>query len=438
MSTSAIARAPAQFPAKLQFLFEPSRYKVIYGGRGAGRSWGCARSLLLQGVVRPLRVLCAREMQNSIRDSVHKLLSDQIEALGLGHLYDIQQSVIRGSNGTEFSFEGIRHNIAKIKSYEGVDICWAEEADAVSKGSWDILIPTIRKQGSEIWVTFNPKLESDETYQRFVKNPPANCISVKTTWADNPWFPETLKTEMLDLKARDYDAFRHVWEGECRVMLDGAVYAHELRDARETKRICKVPYDHTKPVSTFWDLGWADNTSIWFAQIVGFETRIIDFYQNRQRPLDHYLGELQRRGYIYDTLWLPHDAKAHQYGTGRTIEELTRSKGFRTQIVPRVSLTDGINAGRTIFPNCFFDENKCADGLQALMHYKYELVGEGEEGKFAAKPAHDHNSHAADAFRYLALALRSPKSRGLAGLVDSAKRRITLGDTSSTHLGWLS
>ena len=428
----------AEFPAKLQFLFKPSRYKVAFGGRGGAKSWGVARALLLQGKVKPLRILCAREMQNSIRDSVHKLLSDQIEALGLREFYDIQQATIKGANGTEISFEGIRHNISKIKSYEGVDICWVEEAAAVSKSSWDVLIPTIRKEGSEIWLTFNPELEADETYQRFVVNAPANAVVQQVNWSDNPWFPETLRVEMLDLKARDYDAYLNVWEGHCRVMLEGAVYAQEIRDARELRRIGRVPYDHTKPVSTFWDLGWADMTSIWFGQVVGFETRIIDFYQNRQKPLDHYLGEMQRRGYIYDTVWLPHDAKAKQLGTGRTIEELVRAKGFRAQIVPRMSLADGINAARTVFPNCYFDAERCADGLQALMHYRYELVGDEDKGQFSRQPVHDQYSHAADAFRYLALALKAPKVKGLAGLVEAGKRKVLdLGGGSHESTGWL-
>src|SRR5262249_44110905 len=154
------------------YLFRPKRYKVLYGGRYGMKSWGAARALLMLGTQKPLRILCARELQNSIKDSVHKLLSDQIEILGLREFYDIQQTSIKGVNGTEFSFEGIRHNISKIRSYEGIDICWVEEAVLVSSTSWETLIPTIRKEGSEIWMTFNPELEQDETYKRFVKDPP--------------------------------------------------------------------------------------------------------------------------------------------------------------------------------------------------------------------------------------------------------------------------
>ena len=162
------AVAKAAFPAKLQGLFKKSRYKVLYGGRGGAKSWGIARALLIMGAKKPMRILCAREYQTSIKDSVHKLLCDQIEALGLLQFYEITQASLRGANGTEFAFIGLKNNPANIKSFEGVDVCWVEEAQTVSRLSWNILIPTIRKEGSEIWVSFNPELETDETYQRFV------------------------------------------------------------------------------------------------------------------------------------------------------------------------------------------------------------------------------------------------------------------------------
>mgnify|MGYP000095936013 FL=1 len=166
MSEVAQAIAKAEFPLKLECLFKPSRYKVLYGGRGGAKSWGVARALLIKAAQNPLRVLCAREFQTSIKDSVHKLLCDQIEALGLGTFYEITQTSIRGKNGSEFSFVGLKNNVANVKSYEGVDICWVEEAQTTSRMSWNVLIPTIRKEKSEIWITFNPELETDETYQR--------------------------------------------------------------------------------------------------------------------------------------------------------------------------------------------------------------------------------------------------------------------------------
>jgi phage terminase large subunit len=398
----------ASFPARLECLFRPARYKVLYGGRGASKSWGVARALLIRGAAQPTRVLCAREFQNSIKDSVHRLLSDQIAALGLEGFYEVQQTVIRGGNGTSFAFEGLRHNVTKIKSFEGVDVCWVEEAQTVSKASWDTLIPTLRKEGSEIWVTFNPELESDETYRRFVANPPPGAIVEKVNWSDNPWFPEVLRAEKDALKARDPDAYLTVWEGHCRQALEGAIYAAELRRATEEGRITRVPYDAGKPVSTFWDLGRADMTSIWFAQVVGFEFRLIDYYEDRGQALGHYLKVLQDKPYLYGEDWLPHDARNALLASERTIEQQLRAMNRSVRITPKVGVADGINAARTIFARCWFDAGKCADGLNALRHYRYDV--DPETKQTSKRPLHNWASHAADAFRYLAVGLQEPKA----------------------------
>lgn len=390
----------ADFPEKLRFLFEPSRYKVMHGGRGGAKSWGVARALLLQAASEPLRILCAREYQNSLSESVHSLLSDQIEALGLSGFYDVQNNYIRGKNGSEFSFAGLKHNITKIKSFEGVDRVWIEEAQTVSKTSWETLIPTIRKPGSEIWLTFNPALESDETYQRFVVNPPASAKVVKINWSDNPWFPQVLHDEMIQLKQKDPDAWLNVWEGNCRVTLDGAIYAKQLREAQEGGRICHVPYDQNKPVNCFFDLGRADSTAIWFVQQVGFEYRVLDYYANTGEALHHYIKTLREKPYIYGTIYLPHDARQELLASERTIEQQMQAANFTCQVLPIASIESGIEAARNIFNRCWFDEKRCSDGLQNLRHYRYDV--DPDTGQFSRKPLHDENSHAADAFRYFA------------------------------------
>jgi phage terminase large subunit len=393
-----------EFPEVLEFLFRPARYKVAWGGRGGAKSWGMARALLIQAAHRPLRILCAREIQRSMKDSVHKLLVDQIEALGLAGFYTVQNDLIRGVNGSDITFAGLRHNIDNIKSKEGLDRVWVEEAQMVSRHSWDTLVPTIRKPDSEIWVSFNPELETDETYQRFVVNPPPNSLVRKVNWSDNPWFPEVLRADMAALKERDPDAYLTVWEGHCRQSLDGAILAEVIRQATAENRFTRVPYDAAKPVSTFWDLGRADMTSIWFAQSIGFEFRLIDFYQSRGHALNHYLKELQRRPYVYGTHWLPHDAQAELLGSDRTIEQQMVQAGFRVQIVPRQSVADGINAARTIFSKCWFDADRCADGIQCLRRWRFDV--DPDTGQWSKTPLHDQNSHAGDAFRYFALAMQ--------------------------------
>ena len=433
--TSAERIAEPSFPRKLEFLFKASRYKVLYGGRGSSKSWSVARALLIEGMKRPLRILAARELQNSLDESVHKLLATQIDQMGLQEFYKVQNATITGINGTEFFFRGLRHNVASIKSFEAVDIVWVEEAQTVSKASWDILIPTIRKPGSEIWLTFNPMLETDETYKRFVLNPPVSAVVVKINWSDNPWFPDILKDEMDHLRLTDRDAWLNVWEGHCRQTLDGAIYAKELREAVEHNRITKVPYDPSKPVHTFWDLGWSDSTSIWFAQAVGFEYRILDYLEDSQRTIEHFVKLLQAKSYAYGDHWLPHDAQAKTLGSGgRTVESQLRSLNVgKVRIVPRQSVADGINAARTIFPACYFDQERCADGLQALRHYRYEV--DQSTKAFSKNPLHDEHSHGADAFRYLALSLKQKSSAdGIVKIKPPPTRlRVVTGNS-----GWMS
>jgi phage terminase large subunit len=399
----------AEFPRKLQFLFQPKRYKVAYGGRGAAKSWGFARALLIIGAQRRIKVLCAREIQKSIQDSVHALLKSQIAKLGLEAFYNVQNTSITGANGTEIIFAGLKHNINSIKSIEDVDIVWVEEAQSVSKQSWATLIPTIRKPGSEIWVSFNPDLETDDTYKRFVLHPPQTSHVEKINWSDNPWFGEPLLSEKNELAVKDPDEYQHVWEGMCKQVVRGAVYKDQLLAVHKEERITRVPYDPLKPVDTFWDLGWADMTTIWFAQSVGSEFRLIDYVQDCQKDIKHYVKELQARPYVYGTDYLPHDARAKELGSGRSIEEQLRGLGRKVQIVKMLSVEDGIAAARAIFGKCWFDADKCADGIQALSHYRYE---EDEKlGTLKKAPLHDWASHGSDAFRYFAVAIQEPKQQ---------------------------
>jgi phage terminase large subunit len=405
-----MSEANAQFPVKMASLFDKARYKIYYGGRGAGKSHSVAKALLIMGARSPIRVLCAREFQTSIRDSVHKLLSDQIELMNMHSIYEITQNSIRGTNGTEFAFVGLKNNVSNVKSYEGIDICWVEEAQTVSRMSWNTVIPTIRKEGSEIWVTFNPELETDETYQRFVLKPPESAVVQKINWSDNPWFPEVLALEKDALKSRDPSAYQTVWEGLCRLTVDGAIFANEMQVADLDGRITKVAYDPTKPVHAIFDLGWSDSTAIWFLQFVGMETRLIRYIEDNQQTISHYLSLMQTYGYIYDTLWLPHDAQNKTLASnGKSIEEIVRNSGFKTRIIERTPIADSINAARTIFRNCWFDRENCHDGLQCLRHYRYEV--DPETGQFSRNPLHDQYSHGADAFRYIGLMINEPKPR---------------------------
>ncbi len=410
------------FPDKFQSLFwketpegRPIDYRIYYGGRGGGKSINMARALLVKGMAEPLRILCAREIQNSISDSVHRTIADEIHDLRLDSEYEIQKDRVIGrkvwesGRRTEFLFEGIRHNISRIRSFKGINVCWVEEAVNVTESSWRVLIPTIREENAEIWMSFNPELESDYTYKNFVLNPPPGAIVQEVNWRDNPWFNAKLTREKDALFARDMDSYLNVWEGHCRQQLEGSVYAEELRQATLQERLSTpVPYDPGVPVDAFFDLGWADATAIWFGQKVGFQYRIINYYQSTQKHIGHYLKYLQGLEYIYGTLWLPHDAKAKTVGSELSVEEQIRKQGFRCRIVPALKVADGINAARTIFPNCWFDPKLCAEGIQCLRHYRYEV--DSNTKLFSKDPVHVQYSHGADAFRYLAVALKAPKT----------------------------
>lgn len=246
--------AKLQLPSKLEPLFKPKRLKVLYGGRGSAKSWGAAQVLEIVGSSKQMRVLCTREFQGSIKESVHKLLSDTVGRLELDDFYDIMQSNITGKNGTEFIFEGLKNNTTKIKSMEGVDVCWCEEAENITEQSWDLLIPTIRKDGSEIWIVFNPHDEMDATYQRFVKPyletlekngiyEDDEIVVIQMNWRDNPWFPDELRREMEKCKTENYQKYLHIWEGQCNADYEDSIIQPEWVDAAVDAHLKIVGFD---------------------------------------------------------------------------------------------------------------------------------------------------------------------------------------------------
>lgn len=394
-------QSDAEFPKKLAPLFKPHRYKIAYGGRGGAKSWGFARALLILGAQKPMRVGCFREVQKSIKESVHKLLSIQIEALGLGAHYDILETEIRGKNGTEFLFAGLKqHTVESVKSYEALDVVWVEEAQTVSKKSWDILIPTIRKPGSEIWVSFNPDLDTDDTYQRFVVSPPPNSVVIEINYSDNPWFSDELEQERLHCQKTRPNDYPVIWEGKCRKVVEGAIYADEIEQAIDHKRIRDVPYDPMLKVHTVWDLGWNDSMSIILVQSAASELRIIDFIEDSHKRLDQYIDILEKRGYRYGKDFLPHDGRAKNIQTGKSAEEILRGLNRRVEIVPQTNIEEGIKAARMAFPRCYFDKERAKPLTEHLKRYKRAINATTNE---PGAPLHDEHSHAADAFRYMSL-----------------------------------
>lgn len=390
-------------PQALEDIWYPKRYKVMHGGRGGGKSWSVAGVLLAMAAQKPLRVLCAREVQKSIKQSVLQLLKDQIKRLNMSAFFEVLETEIRGINGSLFLFSGLRdHTVDSIKSFEGCDIVWVEEAHGVSKRSWDVLIPTIRRESSEIWLTLNPDMETDETYQRFIASPSPDTWVIEINWRDNPWFPRVLEIEREKAKRTMLkDDYEHIWEGKARKVAAGAIYRHEMETLFMEGRSRDVPYDPTMPVHTVWDLGWNDSMTIAMVQRGPQDVRIIDYIEDSHHTLDWYVSQLEKRPYRWGTDYLPHDGKTKNFQTGKSTEALLRELGRKMVISqPRAEdVEEGIKAARMVFPRVYIDRIKAARLTECLKRYKRRIHMVTNE---PMEPLHDEFSHGADCYRYIA------------------------------------
>lgn len=442
-----------QLPEQLGFLLEPAttkpgggRFKVVHGGRGSAKSMSIAQVLLTRGLERKLKILCAREIQNSIKDSVHALLVTCIDMLGLRDFYDVQANGISGKNGTEFIFKGLRANASEIKSMQGIDICWVEEADKVSATSWKYLIPTIRAEYedgtcSEILISFNPELEEDYTYQNFVVDPPASAVVTPMNWRDNPWWPAVLEAERVELwnkaqqSRRKMDEYMWIWEGRTKAAVEGAVYSEELAVATAQGRITEVPYTKGIPVDTYWDLGRSDATAVVLAQRSHGRRNIINYYENTGHHIDHYLEWMQQvaeeYGYVYGTHHLPHDAENQLVGQKHSVASQVRADGVRrVKVIKRPTRkANGINAGRTVFGISYFDREKCDVLLGHARRYHY---GVSEKGIRSLEPVHDEHSNAMDAWQTLGLA-----DTAVGGVSPKMPRPLAAPVGSMAGTGWM-
>jgi phage terminase large subunit len=283
-----------------------------------------------------------------------------------------------------------------------------EEAQAVSEKSWRILTPTIRAPGSEIWISFNPELDTDPVYQRFVLNPPEASSVVKINYDDNPWFTPELELERAHSEKGDPDEYRNVWLGECRAAVEGAIFAKEVTAAQEGGRFCNVPYDPLLKVHVVCDLGFNDSMAIILVQRNASELRVFDYIEDTQRTLDSYSAELKDKRLNWGKLWLPHDAKQTRLDNGgiSTLAQF-RKLGWSAEIVPDVGIEGGIRTARMAFHRVYFDKTKALRLMECLKRYRRSIPQTtGEPGA----PVHDTYSHGADAFRYMAVSADQMKN----------------------------
>lgn len=402
-------RVPSKFKPLYTHLTNDKLFYVYHGGRGGGKSWEIADYLLIEGAQRKHRILCCREIQKSIKQSVHKLLSDRIVSLGLESFYQILDTEIRGANGTEFSFSGLQnHTVDSVKSFEGATITWIEEAQTVSGYSLKILIPTVvRTPNCMIIMSMNPKLPSDAVYLDYVTVDRDDTVVVQINYTDNKHCPDDLIKLAEQMRDSDYDEYEHIYLGRPKEIADGAIYKAEFEQIKRENRICKVPHDPNLPVYTSWDLGILDPTAIWFFQVFGKEVRVIDYYEANNEPLSHYARILdekkQQHGYNYSKHFAPHDIAARDLSSGVSREQTMANLGYRMTKGARLGVEDRIEATRQMLKNCWFDSEKCKHGIRALQNYRREFNDKLEQ--FKATPVHDWASHGSDAFGEGALSI---------------------------------
>ncbi|WP_173911058.1 PBSX family phage terminase large subunit [Acinetobacter sp. Marseille-Q1618] len=395
-------RVPSKFKPLYTHLNNFKLFYVYHGGRGGGKSWEIADYLLIEGAQKKHRILCCREIQKSIKQSVHKLLSDRIVALGLGYFYQVLDTEIRGMNGTEFSFSGLQnHTVDSIKSFEGATITWIEEAQTVSAYSLQILIPTVvRTAHPQIIMSMNPKLPSDAVYADYVLPERKDTVVVQINYDENKNCPAELIALAEQMKAEDYDQYEHIYLGRPKEIADGAIYKSEFEQIKRENRICKVPHDPNLPVYTSWDLGILDPTAIWFFQVYGKEIRVIDYYEANNEPLAHYAHLLDQKkqqfGYQYAKHFAPHDIAARDLSSGVSREQTMADLGYRMSKGARLGVEDRIEATRQFLKHCWFDAERCKQGIRALQNYRREFNDKLDE--FKPTPVHDWASHAADGF----------------------------------------
>lgn len=401
-----------QIPGAFRELFDPQyRDYAFHGGRGGAKSHSVAGALVIQAAQRPMRIVCAREIQDSLRDSVKQLIEDKINDYGLGDHFECLDAETRGKNGSKFVYKGLWRNPDAIKSLEGADVFWGEEANRFSMRSIRLVRPTMRKPGARMIWTWNPEFDHDPIDQLFrgPAGPPPNSIVREVSWKDNPWFKNS---PLLQEMEHDYKVnpsmAEHVWGGSYVTAIEGAYYASHLIKAREEGRVTFVAADPHMQLRAFWDIGTRDATAIWVAQFVGREVRVLDHYEAVGQPLGTHLQWLRSNGYEKALCVLPHDGANTNHLTANVFEDHVRQAGFETQVIKNQGKGAAmlrVESLRRLFPQIWFNEETTRGGLKAISAYHERR---DENRNIGLGPEHDWSSHSADALGLMAIAYEEP------------------------------
>ncbi len=399
-------------------LLGPRRYKGAFGGRGSGKSHFFA-DLLLEDALshQGLRSVCIREVQKSLKDSAKRLLEDKLTEHGLGAAdgFRLFREVIETPGDGIVIFQGMQdHTAESIKSLEGFERAWVEEAQTLSARSLSLLRPTLRAENSELWFSWNPRRKTDpiDLLLRAAR-PPTGAAVVNANWSDNPWFPKVLDQERLDCFRDAPDSYDHIWQGGYATVIEGAYFAASLAAARAEGRIGRVAADPLLPRRAFFDIGGtgvrADAVAIWIAQFVGQEIRVLDYYEAVGQPLASHVNWLRRCGHGEAICILPHDGASHDRVFDVSYESALRDAQFSVEVIPNQGAGAAalrIDSARRLFPALWFNEATTTGGLEALGWYH---ENKDEARNIGLGPEHDWSSHGADAFGLMCVAYERPR-----------------------------
>lgn len=413
-----------RIPDKLVPVFTgEAMYRGAYGGRGSAKTRTFAKMAAVHGVRcaeagQSGVIVCGREFMNSLDDSsLAEIKAAIAEEPWLASKYEVGDKYVRTRDGrVEFAFIGLRRSLNSIKSKSRILLLWVDEGEEVSEGAWIVVDPTVREEGSEIWVTWNPKRKKSATHKRFREDPPPMSKIVQMNWRDNPWFPRALEVKRKTDQEKRPEQYEHVWEGAFATVIEGAYYAKDLILAREHGRICRVGFDPLMRVRVFCDLGGtgarADAFTMWPSQFVGREIRTRDYYEAQGQPLATHIQWLHSKGYKPDRadIVLPHDGETNDRVIDVSFESAFRAAGYDVTVIPnqgKGAAKMRVEAGRRHFGMIWFDEETTEAGRDALGWY-HEKKSD-DEREVLLGPEHDWSSHGADAFGLMCVAYEAPK-----------------------------
>jgi phage terminase large subunit len=421
-----VASVQIDLPDKLVPIFEgPARFRCAYGGRGSAKTRTFAKMSAVIGAKAAAEgrsgiILCGRQFMNSLADSSFSEIAAAIRSEPwLQEAYEIGETFIRTRDRrVEYSFVGLARNLSSIKSKALIILCWIDEAEDVSEEAWVTLVPTVREDGSEIWVTWNPKLKKSATDMRFRNATDPDIKVAEMNWRDNPWFPSVLEREReRDLRDRP-EQYDHIWEGGYATVAAGAYFATDLLRAKQENRICRLAPDPLLPISSYHDIGGAgakaDAYSIWITQKVSREIRVLNHYTARGQPLAHHVMWMRENGYGKAEIVLPHDGLNTNNVSGKTYEDHWREAGFNARSIPNQgagAAKQRIEAVRRLFPRIWFNDETTGDGRISLGWYHPKISD--DERRRDMGPDHDWSSHDADAFGLMAIDYLEPSAKAI-------------------------